>query len=547
MARRYKKEEKPSKPNTVDYISLIRIALSVIIVILANSLNLDRLIYCLVILAAILIAGFDIIFSAVDAIAKKDYFNYELLILVAVVAAFSAGCHMEAALLVIVYKLCKFLLDFLVSYVKDTATDYIPDEMFREAAFLKEIISRPEAGKTSAEDKAVPIMVLFAKAAVLVGVLYAIIMPLISSLTYVASIRRGLMLIIVASPLPVIAALPISSIIGICHSAACGVFMRDGDVLEMASKLDSVIIDKAGVVTDGAPEMISFKSPVFDNETFLKLAAHVAYNSSQRIAGPILRAFKGEIRPEIVDTFKEIPGSTMEASVKGIKVALSTKEVLDARRIEAPEISDSFGTVLYLTVEGKYAGGMQFNEEISLMAEDAIYELESVSGAKITLLTDDNNTRSSMLAEKLSVKDYICECDTYKKYDTVARIASKMRQSDTLMFVSAEDLDYHTDASIDAKVGTTSDGADMLIAGCGNGTLPLSCLSYACSAAKRTKTIQRENMIFAVIIKLALIILAFTGTATLWFVVLADMVAALLTIINTSRISDVSIITKLFH
>lgn len=541
-----KKAKKLPSDNSFDFLTVIRIAAAVALLIFANVLTLDNLIYKLILLAAILVAGFDIVLSSVNLIVEKKYFEYDIFILVATVAAFSAGCPEEAALLVIIYKLCKFLLDYLVGHVKATATDYIDDNKQREIEFLKDIICRPEAGKTSIEDKLAPIMDLFSKAAAAVGILYAIAMPLITNITYVASIRRGMMLIIVSAPLSVLASLPISSIIGICHSAACGVFMRDGETFELAAYLNTVIIDKAGVVTSGSPDLISFTSPVFNNDTFLNIAAHIAYNSSQRIAAPILRAFNGELHPEIIDTFKELPGNGMEISVKGVPLALSTKEMLDTRKIAIPAGSEMDGTVLYMTVAGKYAGGMQFNEKISPYAEAAISDLETVSGARIALLTDDNNAKSLNLAEKLSIKDYICECDTYKKYDAVKHTASKMRNSDVLMFVTSEELEYHTDADIDAKVGNSTEGTDMLIAGCGKGSLPLSSLPYACSAAKRTHSIQLENVIFAMLIKLVLIILAFAGIATLWFVVLVDMVAAMLTIINTSRISDVSIITKLF-
>ena len=540
------KEKKVSSGNGFDYLTLIRIVAAVALLVLAKSLTLDNLIYKLFLLATILVAGFDIVFSAVNLIADKKYFEYDIFVLLAAVVAFSAGCAEEAALLVVIYKLCKFLLDYLVGHVKATATDYIDDNRQREIAFLKEIISRPEAGKTSLEDKLAPIMDLFSKAAVVVGILYAIAMPLIVNITYVASVRRGMMLIIASAPLSVLAALPISSIIGICHSAACGVFMRDGEMLEMAAKLNTVIIDKAGVVTTGAPDLISFTSPIFNNDTFLNIAAHVAYNSSQRIAAPILRAFKGELRPEIIDTFKELPGNGMEITIKGLPISLSTKEVLETRGIEIPTGSEMDGTVLYMTVAGRYAGGLQFNEKISPYAEAAVSDLETVSGARIALLTDDNNAKSMALAERLSIKDYICECDTYKKYDAVQHTSSKMRKNDVLMFVTSEELEYHTDADIDAKVGSTTESADMLITGYGKGSLPLSSLPYACTTAKRTRSIQLENIIFALFIKLVLIVLAFAGIATLWFVVLADIVAAMLTVINTSRISDVSIITKLF-
>lgn len=524
----------------INTLSLIRAAVAIVLLIVANSINLDKLIYVLISLAAILVAGFDVILAAVTSVQKKDYFSYPILILLAAAAAFIAGCIKEAVLLVVFYLIFKTLLDFLVMRVKETATDYISEDNADELVILRAILSQEEAAEPKIIEKVSPYIDSFAKAAVLVGVLYAAFMPLITDITYIMSIRRGLMLILIASPLPILTSLPISSIIGISHSASCGVFIRDAETLDKTAHLNTVVIDKANVVTCGAPTLVSYTSPVFDNDTFIKLAAYIAYNSEQRIASAILGAYKGDFHPEIIDKFKEIPGNSLEISVKGIPICLCTKEVLDTRRIEIPAFEDREGLVLYMTVAGRYAGGMQFSEEINPSVATSIEEIKAVSDIDVILITEDSRRLTKRLADELDVDEFICECNTEKKLESVEYAVSRLDEGDVLMYVSAENLDYHTDADIDARTGYASDNADMLLTDRG-----IEGLSYACTAAKRTNKIQKENIIFAIIVKLVLVVMAFAGITTLWFVVMADMVAALLTVINTSRISDSSVLTKI--
>lgn len=540
MGLKPKKDIKLPSLKGLNTLSLIRATVAIIILIVANSLSLDKLIYILISLAAILIAGFDIVFAAVDSIQKKNYFSYDMLILFAAVVAFSAGCIKEAVLLVVFYLIFKTLLDFLVKRTKATATDYISEDKPDDLVILRAILSQKDAAETAVEEKISPILDSFTKAAVLVGVLYAAFMPLVTDITYLMSIRRGLMLILLASPLPMLASLPVSSIIGISHSASCGVFVRDAETLEKAARLNTVVIDKADVITDGAPSMVSFTSPIFDNDTFIKLAAHIAYNSEQRIAASILGAYKGDFHPEIIEKFKEIPGNSIEISVKNIPICLCTKEVLDTRRIEIPAFEDRGGIVLYMTVAGRYAGGMQFSETVKPTAGNSIEEIKAMADVDVILITEDSRRLTKLLADELNVDEYICECNTEKKIESVEYAVSRLDEAEVLAYVSAENLDYHTDADIDVRIGYAADNADMLLAGTGIEGLP-----YACATAKRTLKIQRENIIFAIIVKLALIFMAFAGIITLWFVVMADMVAALLTVINTSRISDTSLIVKI--
>ena len=520
--------------------SLIRAAVALVILIVANVFNFDKLIYILVALAALIVAGFGLILAAVKSIERKDYFSSQMLILVAAAGAFGAGCMREAILMLILGLILVTILDYIVYQEKLHTENYISDVNSDEFAILKAILSQKEAYETTLEAKLLPILDSFAKAAVLVGVLYAIFMPMIVDMTYLSSIRRGLMLILVASPVSMVASLPVSSAVGISTAAAYGAFIRDGKTLEMTGRLNTVILDKSDVVADGTPKLVSYTSPVFDNDTFLKVAAYIAFNSEQRIASAISNVYFGVVHPEVIGKFRAIPGNSMEMLVNGIPICLSTRTVLDSRRIQAPVIDETDGAVLYMTVAGKYAGAMQFSHAMNSNAKEVVEDIKNVTDAEIILFTEDSRRLTKIAADEILADEFVCECDTAKKLEAVEQVVTRADEADVIMYVTAENLDYHTSADIDGRVGYSADNADMLLAGSGLESLP-----YACAAAKRTKKIQRENLILAIAVKLVLIVLAFAGFATLWFVILTDTVAAILTVINTSRISDESFTSKL--
>lgn len=525
--------------------ALIRLLLALAVMILAEAGSFDKLIYVLLMAATALIAGYDVIIAAVDAIAKKNYFAYELLVLVAAVAVFATGSIREAVLMLMIYQLCVTLIDFLVFQTRSITKEYISADRCAEKTLLESILGEGSAEYCSAGVTLVPYLELFTKAAVFAGVLYAIFIPLVSDITYTDSIRRCMMIIVLASPLSVLVSLPLCMITGISHAASCGVFVRDGKTLEAAAKVNSLVIDKADVLTVSAPRLVSYTSPIFDNDTFLRLAAHVACFSTQRAAIPIRNAYKGEYIDRIISDFNEQPGNYMMIIADNNEIALSTREVLNARRVEIPDMDESAGTMYYMTVAGKYAGAILLREEYGYGANYALDELCDITKSKVLLLTEDSITKAKEVAEMFNVPDYICECDIAKKYDSVNHVAAKQKDSDVLMFVTGEEMDMHTSAELYAKVGMDSEIADILIPGYDKNALPFNGLPYAISTAKRTKTIIGENIAASIAVKLILIILAFAGVAKIWFVVLADLVVGMLTIINTTRISDESVISKL--
>ncbi len=515
-----------------DIVTLVRAAASVLLLILALSVSSSQLVLVLLVSAAIVVSGFDIALSAADqVIRKREYLNAQCLILICVIACLCIGCYTETVVMLAVYQVCsaalnyavkRTRLDFLNAVCSDDADGYLK---------LRSILNSPAAAENPIMSIFLPYFDLFSKAAFIVGILFAVFVPMLTDMTYVMSIRRVSMLIAASVPTVALTSLPICSLAGLSRCAEYGVFMKRSEVLEDTRNLAVVIFDKTDVFTDGTPKLVSLNSPVLDSEDFLKLAAYTAYRSQQRFAAPIVSAYSGDIMQSYITDFKDIPGCGMEISLSGRAVLLGTQELFEARNIEIPEAERRDGYVLYLSISGIYVGSMLLKENINPYAESTVSDMHSLGDIKSVLLTEDGRDVSEKLAKSLNIDELHCECDFSEKASIIQKYKDQLDQGKTLMYISADNLEYHTAADIDAKVGTSFGNADIVMSNVGLFGLPV-----ALTAARRVRQLSIENLIFTAFIKLVLIILALTGSATLWFIVLIDYAASMAGVLNIVRL-----------
>lgn len=525
------KNSRAGRSYAQEIVTLLRVALSAALLIAAYSVNAASLVSMLMLIAAALICGFDIVLAAVDKIIKKrDYLNDQLLICLCAIACFCIGCYTETIVMLVVYQLGRTCLNFVIRKTKLGFYGAVSPEDREGSLRLRSILNSPGSLKNSVFDKYMPYLELFSKAAFIVGILFAAAVPLITDMTYVMSIRRGSMLIIAAVPISALAALPMYSLAGLSRAAEYGVYIKNTASLENTGDLASVIYDKADVFTDGTPKLVSVNSPILDNESFLQLAAYTAYSSEQRFAAPIVSAYSGDIITSYISDFKDIPGCGMEISLHGRSVLLGTGELFDAKGISIPDTERKSGYILYLAIGGRYAGSLTLKEKLNPYAESVISDFAALGGIKSVLLTEDGRDVSERLAKALNVDELHYECGFTEKADIIQKCKDQLAPDEKLMYISAENLEYHTAADIDAKVGTEFENADMLMSNVGIFGLPV-----AYTASHMVKRLSSENLVFTAVIKFVLVVLALTGSATLWFIVLLDFAASVFGVLNVVR------------
>lgn len=525
------KNSRAGRSYAQEIVTLLRVVLSAALLIAAYSVNAASLVPMLMLIAAALICGFDIVLAAVDKIIKKrDYLNDQLLVCLCAIACFCIGCYTETIVMLVVYQLGRTCLNFVIRKTKLGFYGAVSPEDREGSLRLRSILNSPGSLKNSVFDKYMPYLELFSKAAFIVGILFAAAVPLITEMTYVMSIRRGSMLIIAAVPISALAALPMYSLAGLSRAAEYGVYIKNTASLENTGDLASVIYDKADVFTDGTPKLVSVNSPILDNESFLQLAAYTAYSSEQRFAAPIVSAYSGDIITSYISDFKDIPGCGMEISLHGRSVLLGTGELFDAKGISIPDTERKSGYILYLAIGGRYAGSLTLKEKLNPYAESVISDFAALGGIKSVLLTEDGRDVSERLAKALNVDELHYECGFTEKADIIQKCKDQLAPDEKLMYISAENLEYHTAADIDAKVGTEFENADMLMSNVGIFGLPV-----AYTASHMVKRLSSENLVFTAVIKFVLVVLALTGSATLWFIVLLDFAASVFGVLNVVR------------
>ena len=534
------KNSRAGRSYAQEIVTLLRVALSAALLIAAYSVNAASLVSMLMLIAAALICGFDIVLAAVDKIIKKrDYLNDQLLVCLCAIACFCIGCYTETIVMIVVYQLGRTCLNFVIRKTKLGFYGAVSPEDREGSLRLRSILNSPGSLKNSVFDKYMPYLELFSKAAFIVGILFAAAVPLITDLTYVMSIRRGSMLIIAAVPISALAALPMYSLAGLSRAAEYGVYIKNTASLENTGDLASVIYDKADVFTDGTPKLVSVNSPILDNESFLQLAAYTAYSSEQRFAAPIVSAYSGDIITSYISDFKDIPGCGMEISLHGRSVLLGTGELFDAKGISIPDPERKIGYILYLAIGGRYAGSLTLKEKLNPYAESVISDFAALGGIKSVLLTEDGRDVSERLAKALNVDELHYECGFTEKADIIQKCKDQLAPDEKLMYISAENLEYHTAADIDAKVGTEFENADMLMSNVGIFGLPV-----AYTASHMVKRLSSENLVFTAVIKFVLVVLALTGSATLWFIVLLDFAASVFGVLNVVRMPSADTLSE---
>lgn len=513
-----------------DIVVLVRLIISIILLILAYKLHISALFSVILLILSALITGLDVFISAVKAVIKGDYFNESFLISVAAIAAFDAGCFAEAVIFLAVFKFCMMLMKYVMKFAERSALELIP-------ADNKELYSRMHSklaskAQTSVENRLNSMVSLGIKIFCLIAVAFAIIAPLVSNMTYVMSVRRGAMLLAAIAPVSLFASDNLIFVIGHCFASSYNVFVSDDNVFDSVSKLDTVVFDKSDVITGGPLKISAITSPMLDKDSFLMAAAYTVFNSEQPMSLPVISAYNGEIVHDYVSDFLDIPGMGAEAIINGVSMIFGTKELMDLRGVEIDDAQKKSGYVFYLAISGKLAGSITFKENINPYAEQTVSDLSDM-GIDCVLISSDSDDISKKTANILKITRYFAGCDTMKKLRTLKTLKGEQDIENCLMYISADELDYHTDADIDVKVGSKSEVQDISMSNIGIYGLPL-----LTSVARQMKKLSKQNILISLAVKLVLMVLAFTGSATLWFVILIDYAAGMFGVLNAVQISN---------
>lgn len=526
-------------PGSLNSIIVIRLIVASLIFAVSLIINMPSFLRILLLALSVAVSGYDVVLSAVDCVESRDYFSTPIVIVFVAVISFFIGFGLEGAALMMFYQIGLILISYADERTVKSAKEllcYSDDETVEK---VTGIIEEENAGKMAMESTVGAAASFVLKIALGIAVLYAVLIPIFTNLSFAVSIHRALTIIVIATPLSVVVAMPLTGIIGICYGAQFGVIFNNAAAMEKAADVETAVFDKPGVFADDHPRLVSVQSDLLDKSTFLNFAAHAVYYSEQPFAKAISDAFTQDYKLDLISDFQDIPGSGVDLKINGAHVTLASRELFTSRGEAVPyESGKENYQMLYMMVSEKYVGKIALSTEFYGEAEQLAPDLKAIGFDQCILLTEDGKEESEAAATELEFDEVFGQCDTERKLRLINDLKSS--KDTQMMYVYANGFDAHSAADLDVRINRKGKFADVLVIPEYIANLPL-----ALQLCSRVREVAAENAIFAFVVKAILIFLSLTGYCNIWFAIFIDMVAALATILNSIRVTSPSLISIL--
>lgn len=527
---------KSQNPGGLNSVIVIRLIVASLIFAVSLIVKMPSLVRILLLVLSVVVSGYDVALDAVNSVESGDYFATPIVIVFVAVISFFIGFGLEGAALMMFYQIGQILIAYAKERTVKSAKEllcYSDDETVEK---VTGIIEEENAGKMTMESAVGSAASFILKIALGIAVLYAVLIPIFTNLSFAVSIHRALTIIVIATPLSVVVAMPLTGIIGICYSAQFGVIFNRAAAMEKAAEVDTAVFDKPGVFADDHPKLVSVQSDLLDKSTFMNFAAHAVYYSEQPFAKAISDAFTLDYKLDLISDFQDIPGCGVELKINGAHVTLANRELFASRGEAVPyENAKENHQMYYMMVSEKYVGKIALTNEFYGEAEQLAPDMKALGFDKCILLTEDGKEESELAATELEFDEFYGECDTERKLRLINDL--KASRDTQMMYVYANGFDGHSAADLDVRVNRKGKFADILVIPEYIANLPL-----ALQLCSRVREVAAENAIFAFVIKAILIFLSLTGYCNIWFAIFIDMVAALATILNSIRVTSPSLI-----
>ena len=349
-------------------------------------------------------------------------------------------------------------------------------------------------------------------------------------------IYRALEFLVVSCPCALVISVPLSFFGGIGGASKIGLLIKGSNYLEAASYTEYVVMDKTGTLTRGVFEVENIvPQEGFSADELLKLAAYAEAGSTHPISQSLREAYAQKIDESLITDITEIAGHGVEACVEGRKVLAGNHKLMEREGI-ACEKPDVIGTVVHVACDGVYAGYITIADKIKDDAAAAIAGLKK-RGIKTVMLTGDAKSVAEAVGASLGIDEVRSELLPEDKVDEVERLLAKKSPKGKLMFVGDGINDAPVLARADVGVAMGGLGSDAAIEAADVVIMtdePSKLLSLM-DIAKRTLVIAKENVVFALTVKLVILILCAVGIANMWAAVFADVGVSVIAIINAMR------------
>ena len=350
-------------------------------------------------------------------------------------------------------------------------------------------------------------------------------------------ITRALTFLVISCPCALVISIPLSFFAGIGCASSNGILVKGSNYLEALSDAKYFVFDKTGTLTEGVFTVTGiYPENGFDETGLLEYASYAESGSSHPISESLKRYYGKEIERERVSEIHEISGHGVSAVVDGKAVCAGNMKLMKAQGVSVNNEYDE-GTVVYVAVDGKYAGCIVISDVVKPTAQKAISELKKNGIKKTVMLTGDSEKAAKRVASEIGLDEYRSQLLPEDKVDRVEELLAEKNGKEKLVFVGdgINDAPVLSRADIGVAMGALGsdaaiEAADIVLMDDDPAKLPL-----ASRISIRTLRIVKENIVFALAVKAACLVLGALGIADMWIAIFADVGVMVIAVLNATR------------
>ena len=408
------------------------------------------------------------------------------------------------------------------------------------ASRILDLVENASARKSNSEKFITRFSRYYTPIVVSLALILAIIPPLlIKESTFSEWIHRALSFLVVSCPCALVISIPLSFFGGIGGASASGILVKGGNYLEALAKVKTFVFDKTGTLTKGTFEVTDIQPQLegISKNELLRIACAAERASSHPIAMSLKKKAEAElVRFDEAESISEIAGRGVCASIDGQSVLVGNARLMSENGIECAE-NKAAGTTVHVAVDGKYLGCIVISDEIKSEAHDAIAALKREGIERVVMLTGDARSVGRSVADELGMDECFAEQLPSDKVERVNELLEKSDGNDKLAFVGDGINDAPVLARADIGIAMGALGSDAAIEAADVVIMNdnLLSLSKAMRIARKATCIAKENTVFAIAVKAAVLVLSASGVASMWMAVFADVGVAVIAILNAMR------------
>ena len=399
-----------------------------------------------------------------------------------------------------------------------------------------DLVENSAAKKARAEAFITRFAKYYTPCVVIAAVLLAVLPPLILKQSFSEWITRALTFLVVSCPCALVISVPLSFFGGIGGASKLGILIKGANDLEALSKVDTVVFDKTGTLTQGRFEVTAVHAQEMSEAELLDIAALAESYSNHPIALSIIKAHGGHLDKSRVSSIEESSGYGVTAVIDGKKVSVGNDKLMHRAGVQWKDCHLP-GTTVHIAADGVYMGHIVISDTVKPDAKEAILALKNNGVRKTVMLTGDNKKNGEAVAAELGLDEAKTQLLPDEKVAAVEELLQQKPEKRTLAFVGDGINDAPVLARADVGIAMGALGSDAAIEAADIVLMDdrLTDLSKAMRISRKTMRIVHQNIVFSLLVKLAVLVLGALGLANMWFAVFGDVGVMILAILNAMR------------